>query len=120
MLIHLEELWLSVQRHLEVVNGFYAVLLRLCEIQLQYSVLFHKYKCSILCLPRWKCFKVKLRAHFIENSYVFDSNSVNLLELVSSFVALSCPFLENEQLVRFLLLHNEILTTDASDIAIVN
>ena len=119
LIVHLEELRLAIQWHLEDVDGFDALLHRLCEVQLQYPVLLHKDECGVVTLARLQGFEVKLNAHLVEDRDVFHTQPELLHELVFGLAALSRSSLEDEQLVWLLLLHDEVLSTNASDVLLV-
>lgn len=119
VLVHLEELRLPIERHLEVVDRFDALGLRLCEVKLQDPVLLHEDECCVLGLPRWQSFEVELHTDLVEDRDVFHSETVHLLKLVLGLTSLGRPPLENEKLVRLLLFHDEVFATDAGDVPIV-
>ena len=96
LLIHLEELWLAIKWHLEIVDGFDAIILRFGEVKLQDPVLLDKNERSVLSLPWRQCFEVELHADLVEDWDVFDAESVNLLKLILLLTIFGWPPLEDK------------------------
>jgi hypothetical protein len=119
LFIHLEELWLPIEWHLEIVNGFDAISLRFGEVKLKDPVLLDKDERSVLRLPWRQCFEVELHADLVEDRDIFDAESVNLLKLILRLSISGWPSLEDKELIWLLLFHDEVFATDAGDVSVI-
>lgn len=81
------------------------------KVHLEYFVLFGKQK-GIRFLTWLRIFEIESHANFVEPGVIFYYDSLDLLILsILSFIILRL-LLENEELILFLLIHNQILATN--------
>ena len=106
--VHLEELWLSQKRVGELVQG--VDLLRV-KVKSDDSISLHE---NEGIQTRVGVLEVVLHAHFVEHWNVLHHNS--FVELV---VFIAC-FLEHEELVNLLLLHDKVLSRNDSQEFLAN
>jgi len=118
-IVHLEELGLFCEWSLECVD-----LLDCIRAPIKFhdaGCFYEEHGCGLAAVTLRKL-KVELHADLVEFGHIFDHNPLDLLKLILLSICFNNVLLftfENEQLVCFLLFHNQILATDARDIVTI-